>query len=117
MEKSVRCPYCSWKYLSIDGSYVGLTAHIRRDHDSPSIEAATEEARSVVMAALANAPAPTASDTAAELAALRDENARLREACEKALHFHNRYCDRVGVADSSWAVAVHDALRAALEAK
>lgn len=40
---------------------------------------------------------------------------KLRVAVEKALVFHNRYCDRVGAADG-WARAVHEALRAALTA-
>ena len=46
---------------------------------------------------------------------LEAENAKLRAAVEKALVFHNRYCDRVGAADG-WARAVHEALRAALTA-
>lgn len=45
---------------------------------------------------------------------LRADVARLRAACKKALHFHNRYCDRVGAADG-WATAVHQALRDAVE--
>lgn len=52
---------------------------------------------------------------AARIAALEAENAKLRVAVEKALVFHNRYCDRVGAADG-WARAVHEALRAALTA-
>ena len=32
-------------------------------------------------------------------------------AIAKALAIHDRYCDRVGVADSSWAGTVHAALR------
>jgi hypothetical protein len=49
-----------------------------------------------------------------------DANARLiaavpdlLAACEKALTFHDRYCDRVGPTDG-WARAVHDALRSAI---
>ena len=49
------------------------------------------------------------------LGRLEAENAKLRVAVEKALVFHNRYCDRVGAADG-WARAVHEALRAALTA-
>jgi hypothetical protein len=35
-------------------------------------------------------------------------------AIQKALAFHNRYCDRVGAADG-WATKVHQALRDAAE--
>ena len=55
---------------------------------------------------------------AQELATLRAQlaEARAREAVKgaaiaKALAIHDRYCDRVGVADSSWVDAVHAALR------
>lgn len=37
----------------------------------------------------------------------------LLAACQKALAFHNRYCDRVGPAEA-WANTVHSALRAAV---
>jgi hypothetical protein len=46
----------------------------------------------------------------------RADLARKDAALERALAFHDRYCDRVGAADG-WAHAVHAALRAALEAK
>lgn len=57
-------------------------------------------------------PAPTASDTHAELAALRDEVARLREAMSEALVI----IDEQAPALSGWrARDVMAALRAALE--
>lgn len=49
-------------------------------------------------------------ETARLMFATRD----LLAACEKALAFHDRYCDRVGPADG-WARTVHAALRAAVE--
>ncbi len=49
-----------------------------------------------------------------QLPELLRENERLRAACTSALHFHNRYCDRVG-AEDNWARTVHEKLRAAIE--
>lgn len=48
-----------------------------------------------------------------ELAEVRSQRDDLLAACEKALAFHDRYCDRVGPA-KSWAAAVHQTLRDAI---
>lgn len=69
----MQCPVCS-EDIDASGGRIQLTRHIRNIHGY-SFEDADRMALS----------APTASDTHAELAALRDEVARLREAQANAL--------------------------------
>ena len=49
----------------------------------------------------------------AQLAEAQEREEIKDAAIAKALAIHDRYCDRVGVADSSWASTVHAALRGA----
>jgi hypothetical protein len=77
------------------------------DEGMPICDCGDIQAHAERVCALLNAGvAATAAQARAE---------RAEAACEKALAFHDRYCDRVGAADG-WARAVHDALRSALEA-
>ena len=71
----MQCPVCS-EDIDASGGRIQLTRHIRNIHGH-ALKDADRLSRSAV--------APTASDTHAELAALRDEVARLREAMERAL--------------------------------
>ena len=68
-------PVCS-EYIDASGGRIRLMRHIRNIHGY-ALKDADRLSRS--------ATAPTASDPAAELAALRDEVRRLREAMERAL--------------------------------
>lgn len=71
------CPTCKNEIEAEHNSYENATMarHLRNEHGYSLPEAV----------ALMRATAPTASDTHAELAALRDEVARLREAQANAL--------------------------------
>lgn len=71
----MQCPVCS-EYIDASGGRIRLMRHIRNIHGY-ALKDADRLSRS--------ATAPTASDPAAELAALRDEVRRLREAMERAL--------------------------------
>ena len=71
----MQCPVCS-EDIDASGGRIQLTRHIRNIHGY-ALKDADRLSRSAV--------APTASDPAAELAALRDEVRRLREAMSEAL--------------------------------
>ena len=71
----MQCPVCS-EDIDASGGRIRLMRHIRNIHGY-ALKDADRLSRS--------ATAPTASDPAAELAALRDEVRRLREAMERAL--------------------------------
>ena len=98
----MQCPVCS-EDIDASGGRIQLTRHIRNIHGY-ALKDADRLSRS--------ATAPTASDTHAELAALRDEVRRLREAMSEALVI----IDEQAPALSGWrARDVMAALRAALE--
>lgn len=72
----IRCPHCDFKHHVASA----MARHLRTVHAYTVKQAVVEVAR------LIDRPtAPTASDTHAELAALRDEVRRLREAMSEAL--------------------------------
>ena len=99
----IRCPHCDFKHHVASA----MARHLRTVHAYTVKQAVVEVAR------LIDRPtAPTASDTHAELAALRDEVRRLREAQANALVI----IDEQAPALSGWrARDVMAALRAALE--
>lgn len=98
----MQCPVGS-EDIDASGGRIQLTRHIRNIHGY-ALKDADRLSRSAV--------APTASDTHAELAALRDEVRRLREAMSEALVI----IDEQAPALSGWrARDVMAALRAALE--
>lgn len=98
----MQCPVCS-EDIDASGGRIQLTRHIRNIHGH-ALKDADRLSRSAV--------APTASDPAAELVALRDEVRRLREAMSEALVI----IDEQAPALTGWrARDVMAALRAALE--
>lgn len=98
----MQCPVGS-EDIDASGGRIQLTRHIRNIHGY-ALKDADRLSRSAV--------APTASDTHAELAALRDEVRRLRDAQANALEI----IDEQAPALTGWrARDVMAALRAALE--
>ena len=99
----IRCPHCDFTHQVASA----MARHLRTVHAYTVKQAVVEVAR------LIDRPtAPTASDTHAELTALRDEVRRLREAMSEALVI----IDEQAPALSGWrARDVMAALRAALE--
>ena len=98
----MQCPVCS-EDIDASGGRIQLTRHIRNIHGY-ALKDADRLSRSAV--------APTASDTHAKLAALRDEVRRLREGQANALVI----IDEQAPALTGWrARDVMAALRAALE--